>query len=73
MFIFLNSSFLEWVAVHQTLKKRLEAEEKRNIVGGRLQVALQIADLTAVRNQEESQGQDLEILSFTHIHMKRGK
>ncbi|KAL8187928.1 UNVERIFIED_CONTAM: hypothetical protein K2H54_058045 [Gekko kuhli] len=44
-----ESSFLEWVAVHQTLKKRPEAEEKRNIVGGRLQVALQIADLTVWR------------------------
>lgn len=70
---FFKTRFLEWVVVHQILRKRPEAEEKRNIVGGHLQVAHQIADLTAVRNQEESQDQGLEIFSLTHIHMKRGK
>lgn len=68
-----KTRLLQWVAVHQILKKRVEAEEKRNIEGDHLQAVLPIVELTAVRNQEESQGHDLESSSFIHIHMRKGK
>ncbi|KAJ7324821.1 hypothetical protein JRQ81_017841, partial [Phrynocephalus forsythii] len=67
-----RKDILKWVAIHQTLKKRVEAKEKRSTVGGRLQAVLLIAELTAVRNQEGSQGHGLEITNLVHIHMKRG-
>lgn len=65
-------SLLKWDAVHQTQKKIAEAEGKRNIEGDHLQAVLQIVDLTAVRNREESQGHDLEISSFIHIRTRKG-
>lgn len=64
---------LKWVAIHQTLKKRLKAEEKRNIVKGHLQAVPQIVEVTAIKNQEENQDHGLEMSSFVHIHMKKGK
>lgn len=70
---FLKTSLLKWDAVHQTQKKIAEAEGKRNIEGDHLQAVLQIVDLTAVRNREESQGHDLEISSFIHIRTRKGK
>lgn len=63
----------KWDAVHQILKKKAEAREKRNIVDGRLQVVLQIVEHIAEGKVEGNQGQsqDLgpEIFSLAHILM----
>lgn len=71
--IFVKTSLLKWVAIHQTLKKSLKAEEKRNIVEGHLQAVPQIVEVTAIKNREENQDHGREISSFVHIHMKKGK
>lgn len=63
----------KWDAVHQTLKKKAEAREKRSIVDGHLQVVLQIVEHTAEEKVEGNQGQsqDLgpEIFNLAHILM----
>lgn len=63
----------KWDAVHQILKKKAEAREKRNIVDGHLQVVLQIVEHIAEGKVEGNQGQsqDLgpEIFSLVHILM----
>lgn len=63
----------KWAAVHQILKKKAEAKEKRNIVDGHLQVALPIVEHIVEEKVEGNQGQsqDLgpEIFSLAHIRM----
>lgn len=63
----------KWDAVHQILKKKAEAREKRNIVDGHLQVVLQIVEHIAEGKVEGNPGQsqDLgpEIFSLAHILM----
>ncbi|KAG8136090.1 hypothetical protein E2320_009070 [Naja naja] len=71
--IFVKTSLLKWVAIHQTLKKRLKAEEKRNIVEGHLQAVPPIVEVIAIKNQEENQDHGLEMSSFVHIRMKKGE
>lgn len=64
----------KWDAGLQTLKKKAEAREKRNIGGGHLQAALQTAGRTAARRagggQGRSHGPGLETASLAHILMR---
>lgn len=66
----------KWDAVLQTLKKKAEAREKKNIGGGHLQAVLQTAGHTAARRAGGGQGlsQDpgLETASLAHILMTEG-
>ncbi|XP_010081456.1 PREDICTED: uncharacterized protein LOC104468877 [Pterocles gutturalis] len=64
----------KWDVAPQTQKKRTEAGGKRNTVGVRLQVALQTAEHTAVKNREGNpgQGRGLEISSLVLILMRKG-
>lgn len=64
----------KWDAGLQTLKKKAEAREKRNIGGGHLQAALQTAGRTAARRVGGGQGRShdpgLETASLAHILMR---
>lgn len=64
----------KWDAGLQTLKRKAEAREKRNIGGGPLQAALQTAGHTAARRvgggQGPSQDPGLETASLAHILMR---
>lgn len=66
----------KWDAVHQILKKKAEAREKRNTADGHLQVVLQIVEHTAEGKVGGNQGQshDLgpEIFNLAHILMIEG-
>nr|XP_054103044.1 serine/Arginine-related protein 53 isoform X6 [Callithrix jacchus] len=63
----------KWDVGHQILKKKAEAREKRNTVGGPPRAVLQIVEHTAERKEEgnQDQSQDLgpEIFSLAHILM----